>query len=165
MLGAFAVKFYGRWLVSNIEEHIRRAMEEGKFDNLPGKGKPLRLDYNPHADPDWRLAHHILRENGFTLPWIESLREIEIQVEQARTALLRAWSRRQAAVTDAETPAAQVESEWRRAVDLFHRRVEGINKLIASYNLEVPLDRFQKQRLDAQREITRLTAPDRSDKL
>jgi hypothetical protein len=31
--------------------------------------------------------------------------------------------------------------------------------------LEVPLDRFQKRRLDAGREITRLTAPDPSDKL
>lgn len=148
-------------LMSNIEEHIRRAMEEGKFDNLPGKGKPLRLDDNPHADPGWRLAHHVLRENGFTLPWIESLREIETQIDEARTGLLRAWDWRQAA----DMPASQVESEWRRAVDLFHQRIEAINKLIASYNLEVPLDRFQKRRLNAGREITRLTAPDRSDKL
>ena len=26
--------------MSNIEEHIRQAMEEGQFDDLPGKGKP-----------------------------------------------------------------------------------------------------------------------------
>ena len=151
--------------MSNIEEHIRRAMEEGKFDNLPGKGKPLRLEDNPHADPDWRLAHHVLRENGFTLPWIESLREIETQLDEARTGILRAWDGRQAAATDAGTPASQVESEWRRAVAHFHQRIEAINKLIASYNLEVPLDRFQKRRLNAAREIARLTAPDRSDKL
>jgi DnaJ family protein C protein 28 len=151
--------------VSNIEEHIRRAMQEGKFDNLPGKGKPLRLDDNPHQDPAWRLAHHVLRENGFALPWMESLRAIETQLEAARTALLRAWSLRQAAGTGAETPAFQAESQWRRAVKRFHQQIEEINQLVAAYNLEVPLDRFQKRRLDAGREITRLTAPDPSDKL
>lgn len=151
--------------MSKVEEHIRRAMQEGKFDNLPGNGKPLRLNENPHEDPDWRLAHHILRENGFTLPWIESLQQIETELEAARTALLCAWSLRQAAGTAAETPAFPAESGWRRAVNLFHQQIEDVNKLIADYNLEVPLDRFQKRPLNAAREITRLTAPDRSDKL
>ena len=27
----------------SIDEQIRKAMEEGQFDNLPGKGKPLPL--------------------------------------------------------------------------------------------------------------------------
>lgn len=145
--------------MSNIEEHIRRAMEEGKFDNLPGKGKPLRLNENPHEDPGWRLAHHVLRENGFTLPWIESLRAIEAQLEAARTALLRAWDRRQAAGDGTGTPAFPAESDWRRAVDRFHQQIEEVNQLIAAYNLEVPLDRFQKQRLDASREITQVRSP------
>ncbi|MEA3440806.1 MAG: DUF1992 domain-containing protein [Chloroflexota bacterium] len=58
--------------MTGIEEHIRRAMEEGKFDDLPGKGKPLRLDHNPHEDPQWRTAYRMLRNSGFTLPWIEA---------------------------------------------------------------------------------------------
>ncbi len=44
----------------NIEDLIQRAIQEGKFSDLPGKGKPLRLDDNPHADPDWQLAYHLL---------------------------------------------------------------------------------------------------------
>ena len=43
----------------SIEEIIRRAIQEGKFDDLPGKGEPLQLDDNPHEDPEWRAAHHI----------------------------------------------------------------------------------------------------------
>ena len=27
-----------------VEERIQKAQEEGVFDNLPGKGKPLQLD-------------------------------------------------------------------------------------------------------------------------
>jgi len=39
---------------SPIDEIIRRAIEEGQFDDLPGKGKPLRLDEDPNSDPAWR---------------------------------------------------------------------------------------------------------------
>ena len=69
----------------NIEEHLRKAIEEGKFDNLPGKGKPLHLDEaNPHADPEWELAYHMLKECGFSLPWIETIHEIEKDIDAAR---------------------------------------------------------------------------------
>ena len=63
----------------NIEELIQRAIQEGKFSDLPGKGKPLRLDENPHADPDWQLAYHLLKENSFSLPWLELRQELEIE--------------------------------------------------------------------------------------
>ncbi|UCF26898.1 MAG: DUF1992 domain-containing protein, partial [Chloroflexota bacterium] len=69
---------------SSIEEIIRRAIEEGEFDDLPGKGKPLQLDQNPHQDPEWRAAHNMLKSGGFSLPWIESLGEIEVQMQDAR---------------------------------------------------------------------------------
>ncbi|MEV5414201.1 DUF1992 domain-containing protein [Thermopolyspora sp. NPDC052614] len=35
-----------------VEVQIRRAMEEGKFDNLPGAGKPLR-NLHKAGDPLW----------------------------------------------------------------------------------------------------------------
>ena len=43
----------------NIEEQIRRAIQEGKFDDLPGKGKPLKLDENPFEESEWRMANKI----------------------------------------------------------------------------------------------------------
>jgi DnaJ family protein C protein 28 len=77
--------------MSKAEEQIRRAMEEGQFDNLPGKGKPLNLDENPYEDPEWRMAHHILHNSGFSLPWIETRREIETNLEAARTSIKTTW--------------------------------------------------------------------------
>jgi DnaJ family protein C protein 28 len=155
----------GELRVSNIEEHIRKAIEAGKFDNLPGKGRPLRLDNNPHEDPEWRLAHHILREGGFTLPWIETLREIEADTENAYADLARSWVWRQSAIADREERPAQIELEWRRAKKVFCERIAAINKCIFSYNLEAPAPRFQKLPLNADREIARLTASDLSDRL
>ena len=34
---------------SAVDQQIREAQELGKFDNLPGRGKPLDLKPNPYA--------------------------------------------------------------------------------------------------------------------
>lgn len=135
-----------------IDDHIQKAMNEGKFDDLPGKGKPLNLDDNPHANPDWRLAHHILRSSGYTLPWIAARQEIEAQVEAAHAALGRAWEWRQRALQGGQ-PQAQAEAEWLRAVRAFEGEVEKINKKIFDYNLQTPSEKFQLMKLKAEKEI------------
>src|SRR5574341_670165 len=97
--------------MDKAEEQIRRAMEEGKFDNLPGKGKPLRLEDNPLEDPEWRLAHHVLRSSGYTLPWIETRRELESEIQAARAALGRTWQWRLVALAEGES-AVFVLAVW-----------------------------------------------------
>ena len=141
----------------SVDEEIRRAMQEGEFDNLPGKGKPLDLDDNPYVDPAWQMALHVLKSNDFTLPWIESLREIEADLDTARNSLTRAWEWRQASLV-AKRPFAEVEGEWKRAKTAFSERIEGINRQIFNYNLEVPLDRFQIHKVVAEREIEKIQA-------
>lgn len=140
----------------NIEELISAAMREGKFENLPGKGKPLKLEENPHADPDWQLAHHILRESGFTLPWIEKRREIEVNLAKTRADLLRAWKWYQDPFPE-DLPHDQIEKSWREAREAFREQVQTLNKRIADYNLETPSDQFQMRPLNYEREITSLT--------
>lgn len=140
----------------NIEDAISKAMQDGQFDDLPGKGKPLKLDDNPYEDPAWRVANRILKNGGFSLPWIERLREIEADLEKAQAALSRTWSWRQASLLKAG-PSTQVESEWRRALTSFREQIQAINRRILTYNLEVPSDRFQKRLLDPHREIARIT--------
>ena len=138
--------------MSNIEDQIRRAMEDGRFDNLPGRGKPLKLDQNPNEDPAWALAHHLLRSSGFTLPWIEAQRGIQAAIEEARTTLRRAWDWRAQASSES-APPAPVESEWARALEGFHRQLRAINQRILSYNLEVPSERFQLRPLNFEHEL------------
>ena len=141
----------------NIEEHIRKAIADGKFDDLPGKGKPLRLDENPHEDENWRLAYHILREGGFSLPWIETIREIETEIEQARAVLRRTWEWRTLALSQNQ-PYDRVQTEWQRTVDSFNEQLIMLNKRIRDYNLETPVERFQRPLLNPEREIKKLTA-------
>lgn len=147
----------------NVDEQIRRAMEEGAFDNLPGKGKPLHLDDDPFADPEWRLAHHVLQSSGYTLPWIETRREIEAGAQEARQALRRAWEWHQAQSEAGQSPA-WVESEWRRAREAFAAQVAELNRRIRSLNLEVPSAQFQMAPINLERELE-LTASLPSDTL
>ena len=35
----------------NANKQIEEAMERGEFADLPGKGKPLKLDTNPYLTP------------------------------------------------------------------------------------------------------------------
>jgi DnaJ family protein C protein 28 len=138
--------------MSAIDDQIRKAVNDGKFDDLPGKGKPLNLDENPHVDPDWRLAHHMLKSSGYTLPWIAARREIDALMEAARGALSRAWEWRGRALAGGQ-PASQVEAEWGRAQQAFAEQVEKINQKIFDYNLQTPSEKFQLMKLSAGKEI------------
>lgn len=141
--------------MSGVEDQIRRAMEEGKFSNLRGKGKPLHLDENPLEDPEWRAAHHMLQSSGFTLPWIETRQEIEVALEKARISLARAWAWRNTALQEKHHPS-DVEADWKRALAAFEEEITSLNKRIFSYNLEVPSEQFQRQMLNVEREVERI---------
>jgi DnaJ family protein C protein 28 len=140
----------------NIEDHLRKAFEEGKFDDLPGKGKPIRWDDNPFVESDWQMAFHMLREAGFALPWMETRKEIETQLEAARASLKRAWDWKASATASGRSPAF-VEDEWLRALRTFREQITEINQRIFNYNLEVPLPRFQRRPVDAEAEVRAAT--------
>lgn len=143
----------------NIEELLKKAMQEGKFKDLPGKGKPIRMDSsNPHADPDWDLAYHILKEAGYSLPWIETLQEIGADLQAARNDLRIAWRYYQDARAQ-QKPSAL--SEWERSQKSFKDKLEAINQRIRDYNLQVPAARFQRPVLSFTAELEKLTKSNR----
>lgn len=144
--------------MSSIEEHIRRAIEEGKFENLPGAGKPLQLDQDPFEDPEWRLAYHMLRSSGYTLPWIEERGEIQEALEQARETLKRAWVWRDRLPAE-PTSRSVADQEWRRAVAKFRDQLTEINRRIAAYNLHIPSVHFQLGQLSFERELNLTISP------
>lgn len=81
---------------------IRRAIERGEFDNLPGSGKPLDLP-DVH-DPDWWFKNLVKREGLVLLPPSVQLR-------------------RDDAALDAELDALGNEAAVRRAVEQFNESV------------------------------------------
>jgi DnaJ family protein C protein 28 len=142
----------------HIEELLRQAIAEGKFDNLPGKGKPLQLDReNPHADPAWELAYKILKDAGYSLPWIETIREIETDIASARMELKLAWQWYLAARGQG-TSASNASAEWQQAQLTFREKMNLLNQRIRNYNLDVPNTRFQRPVLVYGQEVQKITA-------
>lgn len=64
------------------EQKIQEAIERGKFDGLPGAGKPLELNDDPLVPEDLRVAYRVLKNAGFVPPEVEMRREIRV-VEEA----------------------------------------------------------------------------------
>lgn len=138
-----------------VEERLQQAFAEGKFTNLPGKGKPLDLEEDPLADPaDW-MARHILRNSGMSLPWVEERRRIEELFAEATAVLARSWSS-YAGSGSREQPSPTAELRWQKAVGAFREQVAALNRRIRNYNLSVPHVRFQRGLIAAEREISRL---------
>jgi hypothetical protein len=60
-----------------VEERIRRAIEKGEFDDLPGAGEPLVLENDSSVPEELRLAYKILKNADCLPPEIELRKEIE----------------------------------------------------------------------------------------
>lgn len=60
-----------------IEDQISKAMADGEFDNLPGKGRPLDLNAYFQTPESLRLCYSILKNGNFAPPEVELLKEIE----------------------------------------------------------------------------------------
>lgn len=65
-----------------VESSIEDAMKRGDFDNLPGKGKPLRLDEYFDTPEDLRVGYSVLKSAGFVPEEAELLKEIGVLKEQ-----------------------------------------------------------------------------------
>ena len=69
---------------SGVEEQIRKAQQEGLFDDLQGKGKPLE-DLDEVYDPGWWAAKLVKREELSLLPpALELRRKVERELERVR---------------------------------------------------------------------------------
>ncbi len=128
-----------------VEQQIRDAMERGEFENLPGKGKPQELAAYP-GDPSMEMANKIVRDAGFVPAWLELEREIDREQNEAEEALLRSWRWREAIRGDAIEDPRWIEAEWRKARELFEKRLQALNSKILSYNLQLPPPLLHKQR-------------------
>ncbi|GIV11389.1 MAG: hypothetical protein KatS3mg020_0880 [Fimbriimonadales bacterium] len=117
------------------DRKIEEAMQEGKFDDLPGKGKPLPLDEEWFAPPELRPAIRLLKSAGVLPDWLERAREIERLREDAQR-LWRIAEREypQARQLSAERFTAWRDNSWQTILAVMQR----VNSLILAYNYTAP---------------------------
>lgn len=77
-----------------VEDRIQKAQEEGAFDNLPGKGKPLELDDDSFVPEELRLTYKILK-NSRCLPIEMEMRKEIFSLRQLLDAAIDPETRRE----------------------------------------------------------------------
>lgn len=95
-------------------------MEEGHFENLPGKGKPLKLNVNSHADPAEDTLYRILSKNGCAPEWVELNKEIRGNISDWRSALKKA----------SNLKCNGDDSRWSESVEILKLQIRGINNKV-----------------------------------
>jgi hypothetical protein len=115
----------------DIEDQIQKAQQDGKFDNLRGKGKPLT-----HLDTD--AFEKLVQEQGFRPHFVELEAEIRAKTEIARQAVRRTYEWVIQAREGGSVDRRYARDEWRQALRVFDQRLAEINRLIQTFNLELP---------------------------
>lgn len=134
-----------------VEDLIQESMARGDFDNLTGKGKPLKkFSGCSYIDPMTHNLNRILIDNGYQPEWILMQKEIKDTIEQLREGLL--VSRKKLGTP--LTPEGQ--KQWKRTCEQFQDNIQKLNKRISDFNLIVPILTRQKVHFDAQKEVIRV---------
>ena len=129
----------------DVDKQIKEAMERGEFENLSGKGKPLKLDMNPFLTPQTRMVNRLLKENGFAPRWVELEKEIKQEKAQLERVLINLKARRDrlAAIVRQyphrhEVISRTFEQERARGMAQYSEKLENLNRKIQRVNLLMP---------------------------
>ncbi|XP_076949411.1 uncharacterized protein LOC143622045 [Bidens hawaiensis] len=139
-------------IINVVERRIWHSMEEGHFENLPGKGKPLNLNTHSHADPAEDTLYRILSRNKCAPEWIELNKGIRDDVAEWRLRLKKGWAHKESGDM----------SKWDEYSDSLKVQIRSINNKVFRYNLIVPFGR-QMFGLKWEKELARLDDDDDGD--
>ncbi|KZV28457.1 dnaJsubfamily C member 28 [Dorcoceras hygrometricum] len=118
-------------IMNVVERRVWHAMEEGQFEKLPGKGKPLNLSSNPHADPAEDTLYRILKKNGCAPEWVELNKDIRSKIAEWRLALKKSWMFK----------GGCDDSKWVELSESLKLQLRDLNNMVFRYNIIVPFGR------------------------
>ncbi len=123
------------------ERRWEEARSSGALDDLPGQGKPLKLEDDSAVPEEWRAVFHLLRSSGQAPPWVETARQARGRVAAACDDLRRALSE-----------AADREGDvGRRARARFDEEIRQANDLIDLANRQIPHPSLRLSKWKAER--------------
>ena len=121
------------WTAGIAERKIQDAIDEGLFDDLPGRGEPLDLSRNPFEPPGMGVVNRLLKHNKVLPLWLMIEQEIEASRALALGVLLR-W--------EAAAPNLRGTGDYPRgrtaARAAYARHMKDTNDLILKYNYSSP---------------------------
>ena len=134
---------------TGVDIAIRKAMEAGEFNNLPGEGQPLDLNTNPYVPAHMQLAYKIMKENGIAPDWIVQSKTL--------TAKLDSWHSRLTAAHKTYTKTNNVVT-WLTAKEKLGEDAEKLNKELVAFNLKLPRGVAHRPLLNLRIAVERLSS-------
>ena len=117
-----------------IDQQIRDAQERGEFDNLPGKGKPIKGLDQPHDEMWWVRQLMVREELSFTPPALKLRQE----VDEARAKMAAATS---------EADVRAILSEVNEKIREVNRKpLDGPPTTIMPFDVERTVARWHERR-------------------
>lgn len=143
-----------------IQEQIEESIARGEFEDLPDKGKPIRI-WRTEVNPEYDLAFSRLKNAGVMPLWMEldaevarHSREMEVFLDRSRSYLLgQLRDLRQQQRRDREEPRQEVQwwQFWRRLKAWWRLDLSEGNaapEYLSIGDLIVQRDRMRNQFLD-----------------
>jgi len=142
-----------------IEDLIEDGRRQGKFDDLPGKGKPLNLNKNLFGR-ETEMAHNILKQNDLAPAWIINRNILIEQIKKLRLDIQRNWIRHDRAYryTQAEGDRGALRISWDDACLAWQSQINDLNKQINDFNLKRPSNNLEIFKLNLEDELARFGA-------
>jgi DnaJ family protein C protein 28 len=143
-----------------IEDLIEEGRQQGAFDDLPGKGKPLKLDKKPFGR-ETELAHNLLKRNDLTPAWIAHRSQLLEKTRELREEIQRIWQRHERAYryAQAEGVRGALKISWDDACLALEGQIRDLNKQIQNFNLKRPSENLEIFKLKLEEELARVGAP------
>jgi hypothetical protein len=144
---------------SLVEQRLNEAMERGEFDNLPGAGKPMRLNENPNEPHEVQMANRLLKNNDLAPGWILDRQRLLDETRRMQDEVARKWQwyQLQLAGDDPEMQAV-ARYQWPLWLAEWEKKAADLNRRIRDLNLTLPIWRMELLRFDLGRELARLGA-------
>lgn len=137
----------GSTFESVVDQLLNKARADGQFDNLAGRGQPLKHDADEALVPeDMRAGFRMLKNAGFAPPWVEARRSLEQQRGE-----LSGW------LTQANARWRHLDAAGRERLRAeYRRRLDDLQREILNYNLTAPESAGQVPGLQIPLELKKL---------
>jgi hypothetical protein len=125
------------------ERKIQEAVEEGKFDDLPGKGKPLNFD-DDGLPFHVQMMNKVLKNAGVLPEWIQTQKDLfaeQANIEAFRIKVIEENQKRKAQVSylPANHPELLRYQQWHaRSQEKYLKSLKAVNSLIVKLSLIAP---------------------------
>ncbi|PMC36704.1 DUF1992 domain-containing protein [Bacillus sp. UMB0899] len=115
------------------EDKIKKAIQDGEFDNLPGQGKPLKLDDMSHIPEELRVAYKVLKNSNM----LDDVEQLKKEISTIEDLLLACDDLKETQVLE------QKKREKQLRVETLMKKRNPFNSSASSFYKNKILDRFK----------------------